>query len=133
MFLALLFRALLLGDIDRGADVLDHLARAVQNRMPPRTEGDHSGIEAPEPVLDFQIGTVAHCFHEAFHGWGAVVRAKLLRYLLQRRQAFCRIEAVDAITLIRPIQNGIRSGAPCPASGVTDLLRLCQVLAAAPQ
>ena len=104
---AFLLCTLLLSDIDRAADVLDHLPRAVANRMPHGTERSHSGIAVPASVLDFQVGTFAHGLREAFHRSGAVIRKNVLRDLLERRQALRRVQAVNAITLVRPIQNGI--------------------------
>src|ERR1700757_679614 len=107
MLLALLLCTLLLRDIDGGADILEDLARVVQNRMRQGVEDSQSGIEVREPVLGFPVSTIAHSLREAFHDSGTVIRKNVLRYLLERGQAFRRVAAEDAITLVRPMQNGI--------------------------
>ena len=131
MLLPFLLGALLLCDVHHGAEVLDQLARRIQHRMRPDVVVAHNAVRQTRRYSSWSrfLAHAASIVSEERAGLrdGCAPRST-------RTTAFLRgVETVNAIGLLRPIQDLVRNGAPCPASRVADLLRLREVALAAPQ
>src|SRR5467141_5356477 len=133
MLLPFLLGALLLRDVHDGADEFDQLAGGIQHRMRENAHVAPRAVRQHQAILDLEVRLLPHRSLDRLGKSGPVLGVDALQGRLERRQPLRRVVAENAVALLRPVQEGVGNRAPGPASRVADLLRLREVMLAAPQ